>query len=153
MPININISVTPRVQVSPDSQDRYLVTPDMFNDAARPIVTGSIDESALYPEAQITVGAKVTQSIPVTIQMRLNNENWSQRCAVFMWLTQDASTLTPSASQPDSSTPITFVSSQARGYTSASGAMSLTFTNAAAATWYLCIDFGGRVYVSEAMEF
>lgn len=148
----INMTVTPRRVLTLDSSGKVLVTPEILNDMANPIVSGVIDETSILPSLAFSVGAKVASSILTTIQAKIGGSNYAQRVRINAWLTDDAATCAISTTAP-TTTPTGFSGNMATLVTDANGAYALTITNTTSHTWYLCAEINGRVYVSEAIAF
>lgn len=149
----IPANVIPRAVLTPDVDGKYLLTPGLVNDMARPIVSVTIAESDLYPAALITIN-KVGTTTSVTIQMQLSGSNIGQRFRIQAWLSENNTDLGISSNEPSS--PATgWVGNQATIITDANGLYSTTFTHVGVArTWYLCISTAtGFISVSEAIAY
>lgn len=145
-------NVTPRAQITPDGDGKYLVTPEKLNDIANPVVSVTLDETDLYPAVNISFTTS-GNSRTVTLQAQLGGENLSQHLRLEVWLTENSSTL--AISSTDIETPPTgFVGNQATVVTDANGALSFDIEHGSALNLYVAVASpAGIVYVSENLEF
>ncbi|NCC50224.1 MAG: hypothetical protein EOM20_03315 [Spartobacteria bacterium] len=149
--IILNMTVTPRRQLAADEDGKYLITPDILNQMARPIVTAEIDEQTIdLPYAVITI-TEVTagEKYTVDVQTKKGDANYAQRMRLHAWLTESLTTLAESSTVPDDMDAASWTV-----VTNTEGRMLLTLEHTSSAVdWYLCVDVCGRVYVSDVIEF
>lgn len=149
--LNITFFVTPRVQITPDAQGRWPITPEMLNDMARPIVTGYIDEHSFIPYPVFSIGDESSNTITVGVQFMLSTGTYTGRIRVRAWITEDSSTCAVS-SEPITSVP-EMHANQFDLVTSPTGQFNVQLSYSGDKTFYLCLEFNGKVWVSDAITF
>lgn len=147
-------NVKPRAQLTPDADGKYHLTPQKLNDMANPIVTVNLDIETFAPTVQFTVGAKVGDTIPVSVQVMLGGNPLNTRMRLQLWLTQDVDTLAIASVFPQTP-PEGWTNGQANVITSTSGGYSFEIShNGAHDPWHIAAASPtGVVYVSPAINF
>lgn len=114
---------------------------------------------------KFTVGAEAGNVIKVTASLKAPSQGSvapSARQFVRAWLTQSLTTLAPAATAPDGAVAVAGKGSILNTPTAklvfdvacdANGEFDLNVTNSTAATYYLCVEVGGEVFVSPAVAF
>lgn len=151
--MGLTIFVQPRVQIQPDSQGRYRITPQILNDLGRPIVTANYqsDFERAYPVFTVGPENAATDTINVAIQYKVAAVNINYKLRARLWITEDPTTCALSTANI-TSVP-SMQSNQMDFVTSDTGYFPLDLTYVGAKTFYICLEHDGRVHVSPAIVF